>query len=107
LGYRRRGLSDEAFGNLGVEPRDLDELDAARARGMREEFGDYVTDAMVDAIFVAGDPVACRERLVDVCATARANGFGQIMFSELGPNAEEAVDLICNDLAPVPHLNSS
>lgn len=55
---------------------------------------------MIDTVFVAGDPAACREQLVEICAMAREHGFYQLMFSELGPNAAEALDLLCMELIP-------
>lgn len=101
MGYRRRGFTDADFLTLGVAPRGIDELEAARARGLpREELGEYVTDAMVDAIFVAGEPGACREPIGEVCAMAHEHGFYQVMFSELGPNPAEAIDLLRKEIIP-------
>ena len=61
-----------------------------------------VTDSMVDAMFIAGTPGECLERMLDVRDTARQQGFGQLMFSELGPDVDEAVSLLCDHIMPEP-----
>ena len=60
-----------------------------------------MTDGVVDAIFIAGEAGYCRERMVDIVRIARDHGFHQIMFSELGPDVEESVGLICDDIIPL------
>jgi hypothetical protein len=55
---------------------------------------------MIDALFVAGDPTRCRERLVEVSQLAREHGFQQLMFSELGSDAEASVRLLRRDAWP-------
>jgi len=65
-----------------------------------QEFDRLVTDEMIDAIFIAGASGDCLERLIAVRDTAREQGFQQIMFSELGPDVDEAVSLLCDDIIP-------
>ena len=55
---------------------------------------------MVDAIFIAGSPGHCAERMVAVQDVARAQGFTQLMFSELGPDVDEAMSLLCDQVVP-------
>ena len=62
-------------------------------------FDALVTDGMVDAIFIAGAPGDCAERMVEIRDTARAQGFTQLMFSELGPDVDEAMSLLCDEVA--------
>ena len=61
---------------------------------------ELTTDAMLDAMFVAGDPAYCRERLAEVSAIASEYGFEQLMFSELGPNPLESLRLLSEELIP-------
>ena len=80
---------------------DVQRLDEAERNGASEkEFDALVTDAMVDAIFIAGAPGDCVERMLEVRDTARAQGFGQLMFSELGPDVDEAMALLCGQVIP-------
>ena len=64
------------------------------------EFDDLVTDEMVDAIFIAGTPGDCLERMIEVQDTAREQGFHQLMYSELGPDVGQALGLLCDEIIP-------
>lgn len=58
------------------------------------------TDAMIDAIFIVGGPGDRVERLAKVRDAAREQGFLQMMFSELGPDGDEALALLCDKAIP-------
>ena len=101
LGLRRRGYTSEEMGRLGVSLEDVDILERADQDGAsRAQFEDLVTDQMIDAICVAGEPEYCKEQLQEIYQTAADFGFKQVMFSELGPNVSESLDLLCNELIP-------
>jgi alkanesulfonate monooxygenase SsuD/methylene tetrahydromethanopterin reductase-like flavin-dependent oxidoreductase (luciferase family) len=92
---------DADYGKLGVDPADVDRLQAAEKSGRPvDDYLDLVTDAMVDGIFVAGDPAHCREKMAGVCTMARAHGFQQLMFSELGPDLKQGLRLLCDKILP-------
>ena len=55
---------------------------------------------MVDAICVAGEPQFCKEQMQEIYRTATDHGFKQVMFSELGPNVTESLNLLCEELIP-------
>jgi len=98
---RRGGYGPDEFNRLGIEPGDLEQLDIADREGASsEQFGRLVTEQMIDAVFVAGGPEFCRERMIEVNKTAQDHGFQQLMFSELGPNVQEAMKLLCDDVIP-------
>ena len=42
----------------------------------------------------------CLERLTEVQATAQSQGFHQLMYSELGPDVDEALGLLCDEIIP-------
>lgn len=89
------------YGKLGIDPADVDRLQAAEKSGRQvNDYLDLVTDTMVDGIFVAGDPAHCREKMTDVCAMARTHGYQQLMFSELGPNLKQGLRLLCDKILP-------
>lgn len=101
LSLRHRGYSDEDIGHAGVPIADLDAFEEAYNQGApREQLAGLVTDPMIDAIFVAGDPAYCRERMSAVTALAKANGFDQLMFSELGPDPSEGLKILCEEILP-------
>ena len=80
LNMYRQGYTTEDIERLGVALPDVERLDQADRNGAtEEEFDDLVTDAMVDAIFIAGTPGDCLERMLEVRDTAREQGFGQLV----------------------------
>ena len=101
LNMYRQGYTHDDIEKLGVALPDVERLDAAESRGVAgKELDDLVTDSMVDAIFIAGTPGDCLERMVEVKEIAKSQGFGQLMFSELGPDVDEALSLLCGEIMP-------
>lgn len=101
LNMYRQGYTHEDIERMGVAIADIERLHEAEKNGASEaEFDALVTDGMVDAIFIAGSPGDCAERMVEIGDTARDQGFTQLMFSELGPDVDEAVTLLCQDVIP-------
>ncbi|MGZ5119479.1 MAG: LLM class flavin-dependent oxidoreductase [Burkholderiales bacterium] len=101
VSLRESGYSNADYVKLGVDPADIDRLLAAeKESGGFDSRLHLVSDAMIDALFVAGDPAQCREKMREVCALARAHGFEQLMFSELGPDLHEGLRLLCDDILP-------
>jgi alkanesulfonate monooxygenase SsuD/methylene tetrahydromethanopterin reductase-like flavin-dependent oxidoreductase (luciferase family) len=98
---RRSTFGPEEFSRLGVDPGDMERLDIAEREGAgHDRFGQLVTNEMIDAVFVAGTPDFCRERMIEVSQTAQDHGYQQLMFSELGPDVNESMSLLCNDVLP-------
>ena len=101
LNMYRRGYSHEDIQKLGVCLEDVEQLDQADQAGVSDAgFDDLVTDEMIDAIFIAGKPQECVERMIEVQNIAQDQGFHQLMFSELGPDIDEALSLLCDEVIP-------
>ena len=101
LNMYRQGYTHQDIERLGVAIADVERLHRAETNGATgAEFDALVTDSMVDAIFIAGEPGECAERMIEVRDTARSQGFNQLMFSELGPDAGEAMLHLCDDIMP-------
>lgn len=101
LNMYRQGYTPEDIERLGVALSDVERLHQADRNGATErEFDALVTDDMVDAIFIAGAPGDCLERMLEVRDTAQRQGFGQLLFSELGPDVDEAMGLLCDEMIP-------
>ena len=98
LNMYRQGYDPEDIRRLGVDLEDIGRLDQVEANG--GDFDHLVKDQMIYAIFIAGEPGHCLERLLEVRDTARSQGFHQLMFSELGPDLDEALGLLCDDILP-------
>lgn len=101
LSLRRRGYSDDDFRILGIDPTAIDQAEAAESSpSAMAGLGHLVSDSMINANFIAGDPDHCLERLYPMVGLAQRLGFEQIVLSDLGPNPEEAITLIANQLIP-------
>ena len=101
LNMYRQGYSHEDIQNLGVKLEDVAKLDEADKAGVSPKgFDALVTDDMVDAIFIAGVPEDCLERMVEIRGIAESQGFHQLMFSELGPDVDEALRLLVDEIIP-------
>jgi alkanesulfonate monooxygenase SsuD/methylene tetrahydromethanopterin reductase-like flavin-dependent oxidoreductase (luciferase family) len=101
IGLFGRGYTWDEYARLGIASSDVERLfAAARGGASGAALVELITDAIVDALFVAGDPVRCREQLAQVSTLAREFGFQQLMFSELGPDVDLALGLLCEDILP-------
>ncbi|MDA8291716.1 MAG: LLM class flavin-dependent oxidoreductase [Actinomycetota bacterium] len=101
LSLRRRGYDDADLRLLGIDPVDVDSIErAVRAGHDHGDLSAFVSDGMIDACFIAGDPTYCRERLTEVAEVATRNGVHQLMFSELGPDPPESLRLIADQIWP-------
>jgi alkanesulfonate monooxygenase SsuD/methylene tetrahydromethanopterin reductase-like flavin-dependent oxidoreductase (luciferase family) len=106
LGLRKRGYTDDDLVQLGIDPDDVNALDGAyQAGGNFADFSELVTDGMIDASYIAGDPGYCGERMAEFAEVIRAHDFEQVIFSELGPDPVAAVELIAERVLPVLHTH--
>ncbi len=95
------GFSDSEFNALGIDPPSVRKIKAAfAAGGTIENVAPMISDAMVDAGFIAGRPGECREALEEMCARAQEYGFDQICLAKLGPDYHEAIEILSRDLLP-------
>lgn len=108
LGLRKRGYTDAELERLGIDPQDIDKLEGAyQAGGNFADFSALVTDAMIDASYIAGDPDYCaRQVAAYVKDVVAPSGFHQVIFSELGPDPVAAVELIAQSVIPALHAAS-
>ena len=101
LNMYRRGYTHENIRSLGVKIEDAERLDQAEKTGVSAtDFDALVTDEMIDAIFIAGEPEDCLDRMIEVQGIAQSQGFKQLMFSKLEPDVDEALNLLCDVVIP-------
>jgi alkanesulfonate monooxygenase SsuD/methylene tetrahydromethanopterin reductase-like flavin-dependent oxidoreductase (luciferase family) len=96
-----RGFRDADFAAAGIDPDVVRRLvyggpATDSGKGSRPP----VSDAMIDASYVAGDPDHCHGRLREVWTLARDKGFHQVILSELGPDPFEALALLRDGVLP-------
>jgi alkanesulfonate monooxygenase SsuD/methylene tetrahydromethanopterin reductase-like flavin-dependent oxidoreductase (luciferase family) len=100
-GLTKLGFTAGQVEELGINVDDLHRLESWIAvHGRGPKVAGLTTDAMLDAMFIAGDPEYCRERLVEVSMLASDFGFEQLMFSELGQNPTESLHLLTQEVLP-------
>jgi alkanesulfonate monooxygenase SsuD/methylene tetrahydromethanopterin reductase-like flavin-dependent oxidoreductase (luciferase family) len=101
LSLRDRGFTDEDLAATGARLEDIERFDEARKSGApREQLLELVSEEMIDAIFIAGDPIYCQERIASIRKIAATNSFEQLMFSEFGPDPHEGLRLLCDKIVP-------
>ena len=90
------------FVKVGVDPDEISRVTKALEKGAtREEAVALVPDAMVDAIFIAGDLNTCQDRIAEACQAAADLGIAQVSFAKLGPDCREAIRLLSRDILPM------
>jgi hypothetical protein len=95
------GFSDADFRALEIEPEAVRQIKAAfTAGGTIEDVAPIITDAMVDAGFIAGRPRDCIEKLEEMCSDARDYGFDQICLAKLGPDYPQAISILSEEILP-------
>jgi 5,10-methylenetetrahydromethanopterin reductase len=95
------GFSDQEFSALGIDPRKVKEVKSLfESGGTIEQAAELISDAMVDAGFIAGTPRDCIDALAELCGYAQQYGFDQICLAKLGPDYEEAIGILSRELLP-------
>jgi 5,10-methylenetetrahydromethanopterin reductase len=95
------GFSEADYSLLGIEPGSVQKVKQAFADGQTiETVAPLISDAMVDAGFIAGTPAQCRGALEELCARAEEYGFDQICLAKLGPDYPEAIEILAEELLP-------
>ena len=95
------GFTADEFSSLGVNPGAVRNIKQMFEEGKTiEEAASLVTDGMVDAGFIAGKPKDCIEKVEEMCTHAANYGFDQVCFAKLGPDYNEAIEILGNELLP-------
>jgi alkanesulfonate monooxygenase SsuD/methylene tetrahydromethanopterin reductase-like flavin-dependent oxidoreductase (luciferase family) len=101
LNLQRMGFSDDEFYTLGIEPRLLQSLREAIAGGATVHAASTVIpDDAVTTCFVAGGPEECRDQIAGLIDQAERLQFSQIAFAKLGPEYDEAIELLRHRVLP-------
>ena len=95
------GFTPEEYARLGVERRQVLALKDAFVNGATiEEAASLVTEPMVLSYYVAGTPDEVADQVVELAGRARALGFDEIAFAKLGPDYEEAINMLADSVIP-------
>jgi alkanesulfonate monooxygenase SsuD/methylene tetrahydromethanopterin reductase-like flavin-dependent oxidoreductase (luciferase family) len=101
LQWEALGFTAEEYAKLGVQRERVLELRKAYASGATvEEASKLVTEAMVKAYYAAGTPEEVRDQIIELAGEAGRLGYDHVAFAKLGPDYEEAINLLANDIMP-------
>ena len=101
LQWEALGFTAEEYAKLGVQRERVLELRKAYASGATvEEASKLVTEAMVKAYYAAGTPEEVRDQIIELAGEADRLGYDHVAFAKLGPDYEEAINLLANDIMP-------
>jgi alkanesulfonate monooxygenase SsuD/methylene tetrahydromethanopterin reductase-like flavin-dependent oxidoreductase (luciferase family) len=102
--YVCHGISrqpDPVLERLGIDVERVQTVRTAFSRGGTvEQVAGLVTDDMVDAIFVAGTPDECVDRLRPYLDEATTHGFDHVLLAKLGPDYGEAINILGSGILP-------
>lgn len=89
------GFAPDEFRMIGIEPRLIQSLKKACTGGATlQAAARAIPDDAVTSCFVAGGPEESREQIRALIQEAERLGFGQIAFAKLGPDYDEAINLL-------------
>ena len=94
-------FTPEEYDRLGVEREKVLELKEAFAHGSTvEEAARMVTEEMVLNYYVAGRPDEVADQIVELSQQAQDLGYDEIAFAKLGPDYEEAINMLADSVIP-------
>ena len=101
LNLELMGFSDDEFNTLRIPPGLILSLKEACARGHTAHAASaLIPDDAVASCVVAGSPEECRDQIGPLIDQAERLNFGQIAFAKLGPDYDEAIRLLRNQVLP-------
>jgi alkanesulfonate monooxygenase SsuD/methylene tetrahydromethanopterin reductase-like flavin-dependent oxidoreductase (luciferase family) len=101
LQWEALGFTAEEYAKLGVRREQVLKLKEAYAAGATvEEASSLVTETMVKSYYAAGRPEEVSDQIIELAGAAGRLGYDHIAFAKLGPDYEEAINLLANDVMP-------
>ncbi len=98
-------FSKEEFEQLGIDPDRVDRLDKMFSEGATiEEAAHLVDDKMISAYYLAGTPEDVAPAAISLAKELQAYGINEIVFSKMGPDYAESLDLLAAQV--LPHLRN-
>lgn len=101
LQWEARGFTKEDYDALGVKREQVLRLKECFTSGATvEEAAALVTEDIVRACYVAGRPDEVVDQILSLIGAAAELGYDHIAFAKLGPNYEEAIHLLADEVVP-------
>jgi alkanesulfonate monooxygenase SsuD/methylene tetrahydromethanopterin reductase-like flavin-dependent oxidoreductase (luciferase family) len=101
LQWEARGFTDEEYDRLGVRREEVLKLKEAFVSGATvEKAAELVSEDIVRACYAAGRPDEVIDQVLALSRSAAELGYDQIAFAKLGPDYDEAIDLLAREVVP-------
>jgi len=99
LQWEALGFTSEEYAKLGVQREQVLKLKEAYASGATVEAASkLVSEAMVKSYYAAGRPEEVRDQIIELAAAAGRLGYDHVAFAKLGPDYEEAINLLAETI---------
>lgn len=101
LQWEALGFTAEEYARLGVQREQVLKLKQVFESGATvEEASALVTEHMVKTYYAAGTPEEVCDQIIELAGAAGRCGYDHIAFAKLGPDYEEAINLLAKQVVP-------
>jgi alkanesulfonate monooxygenase SsuD/methylene tetrahydromethanopterin reductase-like flavin-dependent oxidoreductase (luciferase family) len=101
LQWEALGFTPEEYTKMGVAREQVLKLKEAFTAGATvEEASALVSEHMVKTYYAAGRPEEVRDQIVELVGAAGRLGYDHVAFAKLGPDYEEAITLLADQVVP-------
>ena len=101
LQWEALGFTTEEYAKLGVQRTQVLKLKEAYASGATVEAASkLVTETMVKSYYAAGKPEEVKDQIIELATAAGRLGYDHVAFAKLGPDYEEAINLLADTIVP-------
>jgi alkanesulfonate monooxygenase SsuD/methylene tetrahydromethanopterin reductase-like flavin-dependent oxidoreductase (luciferase family) len=101
LQWEALGFTPEEYAKMGVTRPEVLKLKAAFESGATvEQAATLVTDQMLRCYYAAGKPEEVRDQIIELVGAAGKLGYDHVAFAKLGPDYEEAIKLLAEQVVP-------
>jgi alkanesulfonate monooxygenase SsuD/methylene tetrahydromethanopterin reductase-like flavin-dependent oxidoreductase (luciferase family) len=101
LQWEALGFTAEEYAKLGVRREQVLALKRAFEAGATVEAASaLVTEHMVKTYYAAGTPEEVRDQIIELVGAAGKLGYDHVAFAKLGPDYDEAINLLANQVVP-------
>jgi len=101
LQWEALGFTTDEYARMGVARADVLKLKAAFESGATvEQAALLVTDPMLRCYYAAGTPEEVKDQIIELVGAAGKLGYDHVAFAKLGPDYDEAINLLVEQVIP-------
>ena len=101
LQWEALGFTPDEYAKMGVAREQVLRLKEAFTAGATvEEAAALVNETMVKTYYAAGRPQEVRDQILELAGAAERLGYDHVAFAKLGPDYEEAINLLADEVVP-------